>query len=112
MVNIKDKTIRLTRGDSCVINLTIYEADGTTVYTPTENDHIIFTVKPDINNDYYEFKKYFVNGNTLILNKADTIDLNFGEYFYDVRLENNNNYDTILDQGVFIIEGGTANART
>jgi hypothetical protein len=112
MVNIKDKTIRITRGDSCVIHLTIYEADGTTVYTPSENDHIIFTVKPDINNDYYELKKFFVNGNTLTLNKVDTIGLNFGEYFYDVRLENNNNYYTILDQGIFIIEGGTSNARS
>lgn len=111
MIKINDKTIRLTRGDSCVINLTIYEADGTTVYTPTENDHIIFTVKPDINNDYYVLIISFVNG-SLVLYKEDTINLNFGEYFYDVRLENNNNYDTILDQGVFIIEGGTANART
>lgn len=112
MVKIKDKTIRMTRGDSCVINLTIYEADGTTVYTPTENDHIIFTVKPDINNDFYVLKRDFSNGDALILYKEDTININFGKYFYDVRLENNNNYDTILDQGVFIIEGGTANARS
>lgn len=110
MVTINEKLIRITRGDSCVINLTIYENDETTVYSPTENDHIIFTVKPDINNDYEVIRKNFVDGSTLILHKNDTINLNFGEYFYDIRLENNNNYDTILDQGIFIIEGGTANA--
>lgn len=110
MVTINDKLIRMTRGDSCTINLTIYENDGTTIYTPTENDHIIFTVKPDINNNYEVIRKNFVDGNTLILHKGDTINLNFGEYFYDIRLENNNNYDTIIDQGVFIVEGGTANA--
>lgn len=107
MVTIKDNIFRITRGDSCIINLTIY--DGTEVYTPTENDHIIFTVKPDINNNYEVIRRNFVDGNTLVLYKEDTIDLNFGEYFYDIRLENNSNYDTILDQGIFIVEGGTAN---
>ena len=107
MVTIKDNIFRITRGDSCIINLTIY--DGTEVYTPTEEDTIIFTVKPDINNDYEVIKKDFSNGEVLALYKEDTINLNFGEYFYDVRLENNGNYDTILDQGTFIVEGGTAN---
>ena len=109
MITIKDNIFRITRGDSCVINLTIY--DGEIIYEPTEDDHILFTVKPDINNDYSVIKKNFVN-NTLVLYKDDTIDLNFGEYFYDVRIENNNNYDTILVQGTFIVEGGTANARS
>ena len=111
MVKIEDHIFKITRGDSCIVNITIYESDGETPYIPTENDDIIFTVKPDVNNDYYFIKKSFENS-TLVLTKNDTIALNFGTYFYDIRLENNNNYDTILDQGTFIIEGGTANARS
>lgn len=110
MVTIKDNIFKITRGDSCIIELTIYENDGETIYTPTEGDTVIFTVKPNINNDYYVIRKVFTDGETLVINKNDTIDLNFGEYFYDVRLENDNNYDTILESGKFIIEGGTANA--
>lgn len=111
MIKINQNEIRITRGDSAVINLAIYKSDGETPYTPTENDHIYFTIKSDINNEYYDLKKLFVNGETLTISKDDTIGLNFGTYFYDVRLENNNNYDTIIDQGTIIIEGGTANAR-
>ena len=109
MVTIKDNTIRLTRGDSCIINLTIYEADGETEYTPIEGDKIYLTIKPDINNDYYVIKKEF-NNLSINLIKTDTINLNFGSYFYDIRLENGDNIDTILSSGMLILEGGTANA--
>ena len=114
MVQIQDKTIKMTRGDGVVINLTIYEADGTTPYEPKEGDEVYFTVKPDINNDYFNIqKKFIINENklTLSLYKSDTIGLNFGTYFYDVRLENGTNIDTILNSGTFILEGGTNNAR-
>lgn len=110
MINIEDKTIRLTRGDSCTINLSIEYQSGTP-YEPLPTDNIIFTVKPDVNNDYYAIRKVFTNQH-IKLTKEDTINLNFGEYLYDIRLEGHNaNYDTILDSGTFIIEGGTANAR-
>ena len=109
MVNIDNKVIRITRGDSCIIKLTIYDSSGNE-YEPDPEDTIIFTVKSNINNEYKVIEKEF-NNNELTLLKIDTISLNFGTYFYDVRLENGSIYDTILDSGDFIIEGGTANAR-
>ena len=109
MVNINNKDIRITRGDSCIINLTIYDSAGDE-YTPAPGDTIIFTVKSDINNDYKVIEKEFNNSEITLL-KSDTISLNFGTYFYDVRLENGSIFDTVLDSGNFIIEGGTANAR-
>ena len=39
-----DMNILLTRGDSATIDLTIYNSDGT-VYTPSGDDHVIFSVK-------------------------------------------------------------------
>lgn len=109
MINIDDNIIKLTRGDSCVINITIYESDGETPYEPGVNDKIYLTIKPDINNDYYVLKKQFEN-ESIFISKSDTIDLNFGTYFFDIRLENGDNYDTVLTEGSFILEGGTANA--
>lgn len=116
MVHISEKNIKMTRGDSAVIDLTIYEGDETTIYTPQEGDEVYFTVKPDINNDYFVIQKKFIINEgvdtlTLVLHKSDTIGLNFGTYFYDIRLENGSNIDTILDRGSFILEGGTNNAR-
>lgn len=116
MVHIEEKTIKMTRGDSVVIDLRIYEADGKTLYEPQEGDEVYFTVKPDINNDYFDIQKKFIINEgeeylTLVLHKLDTIGLNFGTYFYDIRLENGSNIDTILDSGSFILEGGTSNAR-
>lgn len=108
MFDITDNIIKITRGDTAIINLTIYDQDDNT-YTPTENDHIYFTVKPDINNEYYSFKKEFTNS-SVELTKEDTIIFNFGKYFFDVRLENNTNIDTVIVEGKFIIERGTANA--
>ena len=109
MIKLEGNNIRITRGDSFTINLSIFEEDGETPYTPSLSDIIYFTVKPDVNNVYSVIKKTFSNG-SIVMEKSDTINLNFGEYFYDIRLESSSNIDTILDQGTFIIEGGTANA--
>ena len=109
MVDINNKDIRITRGDSCIIKLNIYDSAGDE-YIPSSGDIIIFTVKSDINNDYKVIEKEFINSEITLL-KSDTINLNFGTYFYDVRLENGSIFDTVLDSGNFIIEGGTANAR-
>ena len=110
MITIKNNIRRLTRGDSAVINLSIIDQDENP-YTPSANDKIIFTVKPDINNDFYVIKKEFESLKCTI-EKSDTIGLNFGTYFFDIRLENGSNFDTILVNGSFILEGGTANARS
>ena len=112
MVSIDNNIIKITRGDTCVINLTVYESDGETPYEPQTGDKFYLTVKPDINNEYYSIKKEFDNM-SICLSVEDTIILNFGSYFFDIRLENENNHDTILCNGEFIIERGTANhART
>lgn len=108
MIEVTSSKIRITRGDSGTVNLTIYEADGVTPYTPTVNDKIYLTIKDAIDNNHIVLQKEF-NNNQIALYKSDTILLNFGKYFFDVRLEDSPNYDTILTEGEFIIERGTAN---
>ena len=108
MVDVNNNIIKITRGDTCVINLAVYESDGETPYEPQAGDTFYLTVKPDINNEYYSIKKEFDNM-SIYLSVEDTIKLNFGSYFFDIRLENGTNHDTILCNGEFIIERGTAN---
>lgn len=106
MIEVKNNNIRITRGDTCELTLKIY--NGESIYTPTASDHIIFTVKQNPNNTNVLIEKEFAS-NKISIHRTDTIDLTFGEYFYDVRLENGSNYDTIITSGLFKIERGTAN---
>ena len=106
MIEVKNNNIYITRGDTCELTLKIY--DGESIYTPTASDHIIFTVKQNPNNTNILIEKEFAS-NKISIQRTDTIDLTFGEYFYDVRLENGSNYDTIITSGKFTIERGTAN---
>ena len=44
MVDVKDNDIRMTRGDTAILNLSIQNADGTP-YEITSDDTILLTVK-------------------------------------------------------------------
>lgn len=109
MIHIDDNNITITRGDTALLTLSITDQDDQP-YIPVEGDNIYLTIKPDINNEYYVLKKKFNDIQKLSITKSDTIDLNFGKYFYDVRIENGSQYDTIICSGEFIIDRGTANA--
>lgn len=109
MFKIENNEIFLTRGDSANINISIYQPDGITPYVPAANDKIIFTVKNNVINNEITLIKEFDNDLSISLSKNDTINLNFGTYYFDVRLENSTEYDTILTEGTFHVERGTAN---
>ena len=109
MLKIEDNNIFLTRGDSATIEITIYQPDGVKPYVPATNDKIIFTVKNNVNNHEIALIKEFDSNLSISLIKNDTINLNFGKYYFDVRLENSTEYDTILTEGTFYVERGTAN---
>lgn len=86
MIRIKGTTISLVRGDSAMIQITINDADGN-VYTPAEGDSIRFAVKKS----YYQVDPDLVKtipNDTLVLTlePADTKDLDFGPYKYDIEL--------------------------
>ena len=55
--------------------------------------------------DGYLVRKELQNG-VFTFNSEDTINMNFGSYDYDIRLENSNMIATVLT-GFFIVGGGT-----
>lgn len=79
--------ITLPRGNSAVFSLTLTNADGTP-FVPSENDSVIFTLKKSTSKDANAiFVKKIVPINdrmTVTFTPADTVNLNPGDYYYDV----------------------------
>lgn len=105
MLKIEGNNIFLTRGDSAVIDLTIYDEEGN-IYTPKQNDVIVFSVKANVNNVETILRKTFENL-TLEISSKESLKFNFGEYLFDIRLINDTLIDTFICDGVFTIGGGT-----
>lgn len=105
MLKIEGNNIFLTRGDSAVIDLTIYDEEGN-IYTPKQNDVIVFSVKTNVNNVEYKLRKTFENLQ-LVITPQESSRFNFGEYLFDIRLINETLTDTFICDGVFTIGGGT-----
>lgn len=105
MLKIEGNNIFLTRGDSAIIDLTIYDEDGN-IYTPSESDVVVFSVKVNVNNVDTILRKTFDNL-TLELKPEETIKFNYGEYFFDVKLINDDLTDTFITSGILTIGGGT-----
>lgn len=103
--------IRLIRGDSAEIVLTIYQPEGE-IFVPEDGDKIIFTLKKDEADENFLLQKKMGEGiirdeNTyhLIFNPEDTEHLPWGRYIYDVELERRNGYiDTIIPASSFFVE--------
>lgn len=106
MFTIDDENnIYLTRGDSAGFDLTITDEEGEP-YTPRPNDVIVLTIKQNYNNVGNMLRKTFDNLHANI-SSEESLKFNFGTYFYDVRLIDEDLIDTIICNGKFIIGGGT-----
>lgn len=106
MFTIDDENnIYLTRGDSAVFDLTIIDEEGEP-YAPRPTDVIVLTIKQNYNNVGDMLRKTFDNLHAGITSE-ESLKFNFGTYFYDVRLIDENLIDTIICNGKFIIGGGT-----
>lgn len=101
---IDNNNIYLTRGDSAVISLDITDEHGER-YIIQETDKVYFTIKQHFTNEEIILKKS-IEDNAFIFKKEDTIDMNFGSYDYDIRLENSSIIATVLT-GIIMIGGGT-----
>lgn len=104
MLKIEGNNIFITRGDSAVIDLTIYDEEGN-IYAPKQSDVVVFSVKVNVNNVDTILRKTFENL-TLELRPEETIKFNYGEYFFDVKLINHDLIDTFITSGILTIGGG------
>lgn len=99
-----DNVIRITRGDSLTVTITLTDSDGFP-YEPVEGDTVLFTVKKSAKADTVLIQKQ-IDINTLVLDlvESDTENLAFGEYKYEVEVitEADDHY-TVIKNAPFII---------
>ena len=100
----EDNTIRITRGDSLTINVVLTDNDGFP-YEPVEGDIVLFTVKKSaVATDILIQKNIDINNLVLDLVEADTENLAFGEYKYEIEVCTvQDDHYTVIKNAPFII---------
>lgn len=85
----KQKNIKLSRGDYAEICFNLKKPDNTD-YILSEGEKVEFAVKINANNTNKLISKILSNPGesyvTVVLEKTDTQNLTFGQYFYDIRV--------------------------
>ena len=106
MLTINGSTIRLTRGDSAIIEITLAYQDGT-AFKPERGDEIRFALKKNYA-DSKTLLKIEVPTEELPLllrfRPSDTKRLDYGSYKYDLQLTRaDGTVDTFIDRATFIV---------
>lgn len=103
--------IILTRGDSAEIVLTITNPQTGGPFVPGDDDEVYFTVKKKLNDREPVIQKTLGHGIvrhedslSIQLDPADTENLSYGIYKYDVELVMASGHtDTVVPPGLFIL---------
>lgn len=102
-----DGTIKLTRGDTAKLTVTILDVlnqNGNSEYEVASTDRLIMTVKKSVNDKPYIIKKEVQGSNVIHIKPEDTEKLQFGDYVYDVQLlTSSNDVYTIIEPSPFTI---------
>ena len=85
-VSDADKTIKLTRGDTARLVVTIENGDDGGDYTISEDDILTLSVKKNISDTSPCFQKTIKGSEVFLIDPSDTENLEFGSYKYDVQL--------------------------
>lgn len=101
MFEVKENNvIKLTRGDYACFDIDIMDYDGEP-YIPTEDEIVTFTVKKSTSTDKFLIQKF---GTTIQIEGADTENLSYGRYYYDVQLTHEDGRrDTFITPTEFFI---------
>lgn len=105
MYKVSETTITMTRGDSLVLLLDLQNADGST-YEPVDGDYIRFAVKKKFDDSVPPIivKEIPTDTMKLILDPADTKQLTYGQYRYDIQITTADGFvDTFIDRAVLVI---------
>lgn len=97
----QNDNIKLTRGDTAIIDIDITDADGEP-YIMRNFDRLIFTVKR-MYNDSAEVIRKELQTPVLTLVSNDTKNLSFGKYRFDIYIYNSetHNLDTFIYEKIF-----------
>ena len=100
---IEGTTIYLTRGDTFRATITITDSDGDE-YTPVDGDVITFTAAKSYTSDAVISKDIDIETMILQLDPADTADLGYGKYVYDIQIDmSDGTVDTFIDRASLVI---------
>lgn len=101
---MSDNTIRLTRGDTARLNVSITNDQTQAGYDISETDELTFSVKKTVNDDTPLLQKVIKGHGVFHIEPADTSGLAFGKYKYDVQIKNaSGDVFTIIEPAVFEI---------
>lgn len=104
MLKIIDGDIHLTRGDTAELTLTIMVNDEEE-YTLGNDDVCVLTVKKNTQATTNVLQATLGEDNKFTISPADTSNLTYGKYKYDVQLTTGeNNVYTIVAPHDFVIE--------
>lgn len=89
--------IRLTRGDTARLNVSIINDINSSPYEVSSTDVLQLTVRKKVKDADYCFQKTIVGSTLFHIEPEDTAELSFGNYVYDVQLtlENGDVYTVI-----------------
>lgn len=85
MITIRGNNITMNRSDSVFITVTIRDIQGKD-YELQDGDKLYFAAKKKSTDANYAIAPKELVGNVLEITTADTEHLEFGTYFYDVKL--------------------------
>lgn len=92
MLDVQGNNIHLTRGDTMFLEVHLNTEQGNE-YIPVEEDKIYFRVKRNANSKDLLIQKEIPYDTMLLqLNEADTKDLKFGTYYYEIELVTGDGY--------------------
>lgn len=102
MVDVRNNDIRMTRGDTAILNLAINNADGTP-YQITGDDTILFTVKKNTAARDVIIQKA-VSDSKVSITPKETESLEYGTYCYDVELRRTDGFvSTIITPHILVL---------
>lgn len=82
----EDGTIRLTRGDTARLTVSIANDLTNSDYSLNEGDTLTLTVKRTVKDSEICFQKVLTGSNMFTIEPDDTKELPYGKYKYDVQL--------------------------
>ena len=85
MLQITSNEVFLTRGDSADLQVIIYDLEGN-VYELQSGDTLTFTMKYNCVTEDIIIQKDITSNSTIHIQPADTNDLAYGTYWFDVQL--------------------------
>ena len=104
MLIVTGNQIFLTRGDTLILTLSLFNHDGS-VYVPAAGDSIFFRLKKFATYPNLLIEKQIdISSMILQLDEADTAGLAFGDYHYEIEVVTAEGmHDTVIADELFTI---------